>query len=188
MPTQARGGKAMDYSVPQEDATEMKPETGKMPENPKVSDAFRTAIKELPLPLRNLDDDCGTFSLAIDCDDELGVIEITSCYDWEKKEFYRPEARRLVEQFDTYAEYIPRCEGVRIIGHSYYHHGGPTEEGGHLLSNDFGMTDSVISVYRNSDRWVDISGMAIEDKTLRNIDQQIDKLLSRTVSMFYLRD
>jgi hypothetical protein len=174
----------MNYSekLPQEDVADEKPKTGY---NPEVSDALKTAINGLPSQLTDLDDD--TFSLAVDCDDDLGVIEITNCYNWEKKECNQPEVKRLVEQFDTYAEYVPRCEGVRIIGHAFYH-GGPAEKDGHLLSNDFEMTESHISVYRNSDRWVDISGMVIEDKTMRVIDPQINKLLSKTLKMFYLRD
>jgi hypothetical protein len=58
-------------------------------------------------------------SLAIDMQmDNFGVIEVTGCVD-EKTMKVVPAVQRLIERADTYIEYVPRSDGIRIIGISF---------------------------------------------------------------------
>jgi hypothetical protein len=124
------------------------------------------AINQLPKALKgSIDPDA--ISLALD-NYEFAIIEISQCYDQKKKEIAPPAVRRLVERADTYVEYAPLLDGVRIIGWAT----GKTAD-----LTVYGPDDTGIWIYRNSDRWVDISGIVIVDKPLRFIDDVVDDLL-----------
>jgi hypothetical protein len=122
-----------------------------------------------------------SFSLALDATDHVGVIEITCCYDAEKKQVTVPEVERLIARADTYVEYVPRCDGVRIIGVAY---GKSVELDLMCIVED--AADCSMSIYRNCDRWVDVSGIPIVDKELGNVDRLIDGLVSDTKSALVL--
>jgi hypothetical protein len=130
---------------------------------------------KLPKPLTDgIDKDC--FSLAVDCID-LAVIEVAGCV-YEKLDL---SIERLIERADSYTEYFPRSEGIRIIGYSYGHL--PLEMNYVLETSD--CANTTLSIYRCCDRWVDISGIPIYDRPFANIDSTINDLLAKTRS--YLR-
>jgi len=113
--------------------------------------------------------------------DTFAVIETTGCVNEETMKV-EPAVQRLIERADTYTEYVPRSEGIRIIGRSF----GPPID----FDCDGDSSDSAhvtISIYRNCDRWVDISGIPIVDKPFRNIDGLIDELLSEMKECIYLK-
>jgi hypothetical protein len=136
---------------------------------------------KLPKVLRDEFDDCD-LSLAIDMDDLHAVIEVTGCVDPRTMKV-EPAVQRLVAQADSYTEFVPRSEGIRIIGLSYG--GKPIDLDCHGDSSD--SADLTISIYRNCDRWVDISGIPIVDKPLRNIGKLIDELVAGMKNYIYLK-
>jgi hypothetical protein len=77
--------------------------------------------------------------------------------------------------------FVPRSEGVRIIGRSF---GRPIDLDCDAMTA--GLADFTISIYHLCDRWVDISGMPIVDKPFRNIENLIDKLLTEIKECIYL--
>jgi|SRR5882672_170758 len=137
---------------------------------------------KLPKVLRDeLDDE--DLSLAIDMGfDIYAVIEITGCVDPKTMKVV-PAVQRLIARADSYTEFVPRSDGIRIIGLSY---GGKTIDlDCHGDSSD--SADVTISIYRNCDRWVDISGIPIHDNPLRNITKLIDELVSEMENYVYLK-
>ena len=82
--------------------------------------------------------------------------------------------QQLIDRADTYTEYVPRCDGIRIIGEVSV--GGPVTEI-ECATENVGVH---VSVYRNCDRWVDLSGIPIVDKPLRHIDDLISELAGGT--------
>ena len=138
-------------------------------------------LSKLPKVLRDEigDDD---FSLAIDMGfDTFAVIEITECVDEDTMKVH-PAVQGLIERADTYAEYVHRCGGVRIIGRSL---GPPIDFDFDGDSAD--LADFTISIYRNCDRWVDISGIPIVDKPFGNIEKLIDELMADIEKYLYLK-
>jgi len=127
---------------------------------------------KLPNVLKGrIEDD--SLSLAIDMGfDHFAVIEVTECVD-EKTMKVEPAVQRMIERAGSYTEYVPRSNGIRIIGLSF---GPPVELDCRGESDD--SSHFLISIYRNCDRWVDISGRPIVDKPLRNIDKLIDELMA----------
>jgi hypothetical protein len=134
--------------------------------NKQKSSFLEKAINQLPKTLKDsIEHD--QISLAL-VDDELAIIEVTGCYDEEKNEISCPAVRRLIERADTYVEYSPLCGSVRLIGRAR----------GRTVELDCrGPDDSLISIYRNSVRWVEISGIVIVDRPLRFIDDIVDHLV-----------
>jgi len=128
-------------------------------------------LTDLPKVLRDEigDDD---FSLAIDIGmDTFAVIEVTGCVDGETMKVV-PTVQRLIDRAGTYTEYVPRSDGIRIIGRSF----------GECIDLDCDgdspdLPDFTISIYHACDRWVDISGIPILDKPFRNIEKLIDELM-----------
>jgi hypothetical protein len=49
------------------------------------------------------------------------------------------------------------------------------------------LADFTISIYRNCDRWVDISGIPIVDKPFGNIEKLIDELMADMEKYLYLK-
>jgi hypothetical protein len=135
---------------------------------------------KLPKILRGeIDDD--DLSLAIDMGFEsYAVIEITGCVDEETMKV-KPAVQRLIERARTYAEYVPRSDGVRIIGRSC---GQPLELD--CVGRGPGFVDCTISMYYHCDRWVDISGIPIVELPFRNIEKLIDELLTKMKGCIYL--
>jgi hypothetical protein len=133
---------------------------------------------KLPKVLRDaIDDD--VLSLAIDMNDMHAVIEIAGCVD-PKTMKVDPAVQRLIERAGSYTEYVPRSDGIRIIGRSF----------GEAIDldcdGDSSDSDFTISIYRNCDRWVDISGIPIVEKRFSNIDKLIDELMEETQLHLYL--
>jgi hypothetical protein len=119
-------------------------------------------------------------SLAVDCGWGVGVIEITECFDDETQTVKDKGVQKLIDRADTYTEYVQRCGGIRIIG--VVQGGGPVTEIECATEND----DVHVSVYRNCDRWVDLSGIPIVDKPLRHIDDLISEHAGGTRPYIYL--
>ena len=116
-----------------------------------------------------IDDD--VLSLAIDMNDMHAVIEITGCVH-PKTMNVAPAVQRLIERAGSYTEYVPRSEGIRIIGRSF---GQTIDLDCDGDSSD--LADFTVSIYRRCDRWVAISGIPIVDRPFRNIDGIIDELM-----------
>jgi hypothetical protein len=135
---------------------------------------------KLPKVLRDeLDDE--NLSLAIDMGfDIYAVIEITGCVDPKTMKVV-PAVQRLIAQADSYTEFVPRSEGIRIIGRSF---GQAVDLDCDGESSD--LADFTISIYHSSDRWVDISGIPILDKPFRNIEKLIEELLAEMRECIYL--
>jgi hypothetical protein len=128
-----------------------------------------------------LDDE--DLSLAIDMGfDIYAVIEITGCVD-PKTMKVEPAVQRLIDRAGTYTEYVPRSEGVRMIGRSF---GDPIDLDCDAMTA--GLADFTISIYHLCDRWVDISGIPIVDKPFRDIGSLIDELLAKMKERIYLDD
>ena len=119
------------------------------------------------------------FSLAVDCGYGLGVIEATECFDDKTQKVTNEGIQRLIDRADTYTEYVPRRSGIRIIGQVHP---------GHVTEIDCATDnpDVLLSVYRNCDRWVDISGIPIVDKPLRHICNLINEIEGDMGSYIYL--
>ena len=119
-------------------------------------------------------------SLAIDLGfGNLAVIEITGCVHEETMKV-EPTVQRLIERADTYTEYVPWSDGIRIIGRSF----------GQAVNLDCrGETSDstvfTISINHDCDRWVDFSGIPILDKRFRNIERLIDELLAEKQECIY---
>jgi hypothetical protein len=130
---------------------------------------------KLPKTLRDeIDDD--ELSLAIDMGmSTYAVIEITGCVDEETMKV-TPAVQRLMDRVPTYTEYVPRSEGIRIIGRSF---GQPIELD--CLGSGPDLGELTISIYHLCDRWVDISGIPIVDRPFRNIEKLIDELVAAMV-------
>jgi hypothetical protein len=134
---------------------------------------------KLPHVLKDLIEE-DSLSLAVDVDDNLGIIEVADCVDLRTRELQHA-VQRLIERAGTYTEYIPRCGGIRMIGMSY---GQPIDLNCHGSS---GLSDFTISIHRNCDRWVDISGIPIVDNVFGCIDKLIDELVADMENYLYLR-
>ena|SRR5215510_9724412 len=155
----------------------------KLPKMPKDEMGWQPLKTSEKLP-KVLKDEIGDdeLSLAIDMGfGILAVIEITGCVEEETMKV-EPAIQRLIERAGTYTEYVPRSEGVRIIGRSF---GQPIDLDCDGSSPD--LTDFTISIYHDCDRWVDISGMPILDKPFRNIEKLIDELLAEMKQRICLR-
>jgi hypothetical protein len=135
---------------------------------------------KLPKVLRDEFDDC-SLSLAIDMGLDFAVIEIRQCVE-EKAMKVEPAVQRLIERAGTYTEYVPCCEGVRMIGWSC---GGSIDLDCDARSR--GLAYFNISIYRQCDRWVAVSGIPIVDKPFRNLDSLIDGLLAEMKKCIYLK-
>jgi hypothetical protein len=135
---------------------------------------------KLPKVLRDEFDE-HDLSLAIDMDDLHAVIEVAGCVD-PKTMKVQPSVQRLIAQADSYTEFVPRSDGIRIIGLS--HGGEPIDLD--CLGRSSDSAALVISIYRNCDRWVDISGIPIVDKPLRNIRKLIEELVAEMENYIYL--
>jgi hypothetical protein len=142
---------------------------------------FVKVLNELPKVLRDeIDDD--DFSLAIDMGmDTFAVIEVTGCVDEETMKV-APAVQRLIERADTYTEYVPRSEGIRIIGRSF---GQAIDLDCDCESSD--LADFTISIYHDCDRWVEISGIPMIHKPFRNIEKLIEELVAEMKKCIHLK-
>jgi len=61
---------------------------------------------KLPHVLKDLIEE-DSLSLAVDVDDNLGIIEVADCVDLRTRELQHA-VQRLIERAGTYTEYIPR--------------------------------------------------------------------------------
>lgn len=157
----------------------------KMPKKPQQAPSDedeRQSVKmwsKLPQALKEeLEEDC--LSLAIDMKDNHAVIEITDCVRDGKVD---PAVQRLINRARSYAERIPSSDGVRIIGLSY--DSSPVDLGCCAESPD--SSELTISIHRNCDRWVPISGLPIVDKRFENVDELIDELVAHMQQCLRLR-
>ena len=141
----------------------------------KVPDKLPKAFKD------NIDND--DLSLAIDMAlSNFAVIEVTGCVD-EQTMKVEPAVQRLIERAGTYVEFVPRSDGIRIIGLTYC--GKSTDL--HCRGQSFDSANFTISIHRNCDRWVDISGIPLLDKPFRKIDELIDELIAEIAECIFLR-
>jgi hypothetical protein len=135
---------------------------------------------KLPKALKeDLDEEC--LSLAIDIDDLHAVIEITGCVNGKTGKVDRA-VQRIIDRAESYAEQMPHHDGIRIIGRTYG--GSPIDLGCCAESPDW--SEMTISIYRNCDRWVPISGLPIVNKRFENLDKLIDELMARMEDRLYL--
>jgi hypothetical protein len=110
----------------------------------------------------------------------LVVIEVSQCVH---EEIDLP-IRMLIEQFNSYTEYVPRTNGIRIIGYSFKET-CPLEiecviRSSH--SNDL----HTLSIYRCCDRWTVVSGIPIFDRPVEEIDGPINELIAKPGRFFSL--
>jgi hypothetical protein len=141
--------------------------------------AAKLQVENLSLPSAPTDGiESDSFSLAFYCGD-LAVIEIECCFN----EQIDPYVRRFIDQADSYTEYVPRSEGIRIIGYSLQKH-SPLETISALETP--ACLRSTLSIYRCCHRWINISGIAILDQPFSYIDDTIDELLARTGNYLYM--
>jgi hypothetical protein len=90
----------------------------------------------------------------------------------------------LIEQFNSYTEYVPGTNGIRIIGLSF-------EESCRLeikcvIKSDDSNDLHTLSIYRCCDRWTDISGIQIFDRPLEEIDSPLNELIAKPGRFFSL--
>lgn len=112
----------------------------------------------------------------------LAVIEVPECV--HKKKIDRP-IDTLIDQFDSYTEYVPRMNGIRIMGISF-------ENSCHLenrcvIDSSPSKESHRLSIFRCCDRWTDISGIQLLDRPLRELDLWINELIANPLRFFSWR-
>jgi hypothetical protein len=100
------------------------------------------------------------------------ALDIDHCRDASTGEIH-PWAQDLVRRCGSYAEVTPSGEGIRIIGLGH----------GLLVHRKFNVPEAdgvSVEIYRNAERYITVTGIAIDDtiKQLADIDAQADALLS----------
>jgi hypothetical protein len=110
------------------------------------------------------------------------VIEVSECVYDE----IDPPIRMLIEQFNSYTEYVPRTDGIRIIGYSEQNpESCPLEIKCVIESGRFNDSHT-LSIYRCCDRWTEISGIPIFDRPVEEIDGPINELIAKPGRFFSL--
>jgi|SRR5215510_4138681 len=90
--------------------------------------------------------------------------------------------QRLIDRAGSYTEFVPRSDGIRIMGLSY---GGPSIDI-HCRGQSSESVNLTISIHRNCDRWVDISGIPLFDEPFRNIEKLVGELMADMEEYLYL--
>lgn len=100
----------------------------------------------------------------------FAAFDLDDCRDPETGDL-EPWATDLVEKAKSYTEVTPSKTGLRIIGY-----GDGTKVHRKLkVPNANGMT---CEVYRKATRYITITGNALNDAPLANIDEQIDAVVA----------
>jgi hypothetical protein len=146
----------------------------------KLLDHSVKTFNKLSCVLRELiDEDC--LSFAINVKYGVAVIEVVNCVN-TKTGKVEHAIQSLIDRAGTYTEYVPRTAGIRIIGMA---DGQPIDLDCGLERSD--SSSSTISIRRNCDRWVEVSGIPIVDDVFSEIDELIEQLVASIGKRIYLK-
>ena len=105
----------------------------------------------------------------------ISAFDIDDCRNPKTEEIH-PWALDLIRKSNSYAEITPSRTGVRIIGLS--------TQNAFTIHRKFPVKDGVsCEIYRHATRYITMSGLTLEDRPLRKLDEVIDAVYAELLAL-----